>query len=119
MTPSKGFFERVVRQIITRFVVISFKSVTSRTQDDLNQPTTNLTLVPVTGSFRNTTQEYFIPMPTNSESYRNRMKTLAVGYFLGRLIYPLKVQLRTAEVEVVQVPGVALRGALLGYGPFG
>ena len=66
-TPSRGFFERIVHQVITRFDVISYKSVTKRTQDDLNIPKTNLTLDPVTGSFRNTTQEYFIPMPSNSE----------------------------------------------------
>ena len=30
-TPSKGFFERIVHQIITRFSVISYKSVTNRT----------------------------------------------------------------------------------------
>ena len=78
-TPLKGFFERVVHQTITRFDVISYKPVTNRTQDDQNQPKTNLTLDPVTGSFRNTTQEYFILMPSDSNSYRTRMKTLGVG----------------------------------------
>ena len=90
-----------MHQIITRFDVISYKSVTNRTQDDLNMPTTNLTLDPVTGSFRTTTQEGFIAMPSNSEAYRARMKTLGVGYGLGRLKHPMKIQLRTANVEVV------------------
>ena len=101
-TPSKAFFERIVHQIVTRFSVIGYKSVTNRTQDDINMPKTNLTLDPVTGSFRNTTQEYFIAMPSDSEAYRARMKTLGVGYVLGRLKHPMKIQLRTATVETMQ-----------------
>ena len=81
--------------------MIGYKSVTNRTQDDLNTPKTNLTLDPVTGSSRNTTQEYLIPMPSNSESYRARMKTLGVGYVFGRLKHPMEIQLRTANVEVM------------------
>ena len=100
-TPSKGFSERIVHQIITRFDVISYKSVASRTQDHLNMPKTNLALDPVTGSFRNTTQKYFIAMPPNSEADRARMKTSGVGYVLGRLKHPMKIQLRTANVEVI------------------
>ena len=72
-TPSKAFFERIVHQIIIRFNVIGCKSVTNRTQDDLNTPKTNLTLDSVTGSFRSTTQDYFIPMPSNSEAYWARI----------------------------------------------
>ena len=81
--------------------MISYKSVTNRIQDDQNMPKTNLTLDPVAGSFRNTTQEYFIPMPSNSEAYRARTKTLGVGYVLGRLKHPMKIQLRIANVEAV------------------
>ena len=33
-TPSKGFFGRVVHQIIIRFDMISYKPVTNRTQDE-------------------------------------------------------------------------------------
>ena len=37
-TPSKGFFERVVHQIITRFDVISYKSVTKRPRPGVQGP---------------------------------------------------------------------------------
>ena len=40
-------------------------------------------------------------MLSNSEAYRARMKTLGVGYVLGRLKHPMKIQLRTANVEVI------------------
>ena len=102
-TPSKAFFERIAHQIVTRFSVIGYKSVANRTQDDIDMPNTNLTLDPVSGSFRNTTQEYFTAIPSNSEAFRARMKTLGVGYFLGRLKHPMKMQLRTVHVETVVI----------------
>ena len=86
---------------MTRFSVVGYKSVTNRTQGHINMPKTKLTLDPVSGAFRNTTQEYFIAMPSNSEAYRARMKTLGVGYVLGRLRHPMKIQLRTANVETM------------------
>ena len=101
LTPSKGFFERMCHQVLTRFDVISYRTVTNRTQDDINQPRTMLSLDPTSGAFRNTTQDYTIPVPTNSEAYRNRLKVLATCYVLAKLKFPVKPQLRTADIAVV------------------
>ena len=98
--PSKGFFERLMLQVQTMFSVIDYSRVTNLTLEDVNQPKSLMTWDPIESKFRNSTQEITIPQPKTCETFRARVRLMAIGYVFMKLKFPEKAQLRTATVSM-------------------
>ena len=101
LQPSQPLLEKLLGQAESSFKAPKLTWVSSFAQQEVLMPRDQgMQWDQRTCSFKNTSKEFEVPMPANSEELETRLKVLAHGYAMTKLRFASHPKLSTAETHV-------------------